>query len=180
MRILLIGDSITEAFNTSKLLPEFKITNKGVYGDNTVGVLNRLREDVIEEKPDIVSILIGTNDFALEKSDDEILENIEEIIISLKAIDAEIVFCSILPVSNIINRSNERISSVNNGIEKLTVKHGINYWNIHKDFIETNGAIQKKYTYDGLHLNETGYYHWANLFREYFPSIISHKKELRQ
>lgn len=173
MRILLIGDSITEGFKTSILLPEFEIINKGVYGDNTEGVLKRLEEHVLNETPDIVSVLIGTNDFALEKTNDQILENIEKIIVLLKNLDAEIVICSILPVSNIINRSNHRINDVNCGVEELTMKHGINYWNIHQFFVDNDGSIQRKYTYDGLHLSEMGYNHWAKLFREYFTVLIS-------
>jgi len=175
MRILLIGDSITEGFNTSLLLPEYDIINKGVYGDNTDGVLKRLGKDVMDEMPDIVSVLIGTNDFALEKTDDQIIENIEKIIVSLKETVTGIIICSILPVSNIINRPNERINSVNSRIEKLALKHNIKYWNIHKFFVNSRGSIQREYTKDGLHLSDMGYALWAKMFREYFFGLISNK-----
>ncbi len=83
--IVAIGDSITQADthwtvqkhkNTiqggwvtrlgstlNKNLPdEYEVINKGINGDTAYGVLNRLDRDVIQLKPDIVIIAIGTND----------------------------------------------------------------------------------------------------------------------
>jgi len=45
-RILLLGDSITESFNTQKLLSEFKIINKGISGNNSTHLLKRLDRDL--------------------------------------------------------------------------------------------------------------------------------------
>ena len=129
-KIVLIGDSITEAFKAAELLPEFNIINKGQFGDNTAGVLARLEKDVIEENPDRVFLLIGTNDFALERTDDELIENInkiiDELIENLK--DTKIYLTPILPTKDIENRPNDRIREVNLILFILTQKYEIEYF----------------------------------------------------
>ncbi len=38
---------------------------------------------------------------------------------------------------------------------------------IHPDFLNNKGEMDEKYTYDGVHLTEEGYYLWADLIRDY-------------
>jgi len=162
-KILLIGDSITEAFKTDKLLPELNIINKGVYGDNTTGVLARLEKDVIDQNPDVVFVLIGTNDFALERTDDELTGNIDKIIniLTEKLENAAIYLTPILPTRNIENRPNERIREVNNTLKMLTQKYGIRYFDLYSCLLD-NGQIAEHFTIDGLHLSDDAYKIWAD------------------
>ena len=166
-KIILIGDSITNAFKTSELLPEFNIINKGVYGDNTTGVLARLQKDVIDENPDAVFILIGTNDFACEKTDEELISNINEIVESVieDCGKAEIFLTPILPTKNIENRPNDRIRGVNLILYTLTQKYGIGYFDLYSQLISPGGELEAKYTVDGLHLSEEAYKVWAEFLR---------------
>ncbi|MCX7726561.1 MAG: SGNH/GDSL hydrolase family protein [Chitinispirillaceae bacterium] len=77
--ILFIGDSITDCNRSSsnklgngyvsiinnelsKRYPSIKITNRGVSGDTIKELAARWKEDCIDLKPDIISILIGIND----------------------------------------------------------------------------------------------------------------------
>lgn len=80
--ILFQGDSITDADRSRELdyktgigYPtlvigelgfdnpnEYKFYNKGVSGNRVVDVYSRIKEDIINLKPDIMSILIGVND----------------------------------------------------------------------------------------------------------------------
>jgi lysophospholipase L1-like esterase len=78
IRILTFGDSITEGvgngvyrFQTfthylGKALKEkgFNVVmfREGVSGETTIGALNRIKTDVLLKKPDIVTIMYGTND----------------------------------------------------------------------------------------------------------------------
>lgn len=167
-KILLIGDSITEAFKTSELLPEYNIINKGIYGDNTTGVLKRIERDVIEENPDQVFILIGTNDFALERSDDELTSNICEIIeLITENLDDVIVYLTpILPTKNIENRPNDRIRGVNEILKMLTEKYGIEYFDLYSQFVNSAGELDALYTIDGLHLSAEAYKKWAAYLKE--------------
>lgn len=83
MKIIFFGDSITDAgrdrenpenlgngfvlFAANKLRllypdRDFKILNKGISGDRTSELLERIDVDVVREKPDLVVLLIGIND----------------------------------------------------------------------------------------------------------------------
>lgn len=93
MKILFQGDSITDgnrykeperrhdlnhqighsyAFIVSGMLgaeyPDagLKFVNRGISGDTTRGLLRRWREDALDIEPDVLSLLIGTNDCFLE------------------------------------------------------------------------------------------------------------------
>lgn len=69
-RLVLVGDSITHGtigYNYVKILKKklskdrFEFINAGLNGDLTINVLERL-DDIIKCQPDIITILIGTND----------------------------------------------------------------------------------------------------------------------
>ena len=65
--LVCFGDSITHANPgyvgvLQERLPENKIINAGVGGDKTITALMRFQRDVLDVKPDAVSIFLGTND----------------------------------------------------------------------------------------------------------------------
>lgn len=56
----------------------FIILNKGVNGDTTAGLLSRFNQDVLDQAPDMVFILSGTNDFIYrDASPEEAFANME-------------------------------------------------------------------------------------------------------
>lgn len=172
--IVLIGDSITEAFDTTTLLPQFPVVNKGVYGDYTEGVYARLTQDVVSLNPSAVFVLIGTNDMARERTDDEIIGSISRITILLKKQLplAKIVITSILPTLEIENRPNGRINRLNMRIKSLTEEFRIQYFNLHQHFTDDDGNLLKYYTTDGLHISPAGYEHWASILNIHIHSQL--------
>jgi lysophospholipase L1-like esterase len=71
-KIVCIGNSITNGFpfKRSQSFPSliraatgFEVINKGINGETTADVMARFKHDVIDHKPDLVTILTGTNDF---------------------------------------------------------------------------------------------------------------------
>jgi lysophospholipase L1-like esterase len=71
-KIVCIGNSITNGFpfKRSQSFPSliraakgFEVINKGANGETTDQVLARFTHDVLDHKPDMVTILTGTNDF---------------------------------------------------------------------------------------------------------------------
>jgi len=74
IKIVFTGHSIVNGYPFSRkysfpdiagsLLPEnYTVINRGVNGESTADILFRFRQDVIEEEPDAVFIMAGTNDF---------------------------------------------------------------------------------------------------------------------
>lgn len=85
MKIICIGDSLTEGFGVSKaenwvsLLnerTEHEIINRGISGDTTGGMLSRFKADVLDEKPRYVIIMGGGNDFIMGNSLGSVRSNI--------------------------------------------------------------------------------------------------------
>ncbi|MBZ0198562.1 MAG: hypothetical protein K8H86_01755 [Ignavibacteriaceae bacterium] len=168
MKILLIGDSITNGFDTDKLLPDMEIINKGVYGDNSVGVLNRLANDVVTEMPDYVYFLIGTNDFAMGRSNNQLLETLKKTAELIKKYlpKSKIIFTSILPTRRIENRPNERINKMNELIKQLCAEYKAEYFTLHSAMKDKSGQMKIEYTNDGLHLTDAAYKTWAEILRQ--------------
>jgi len=68
--LVCFGDSLTEGDNKyvkflQDRLPKINVINAGRGGDKTPWALTRFQQDVIDRKPDAVSILLGANDAAI-------------------------------------------------------------------------------------------------------------------
>ena len=99
--IIFLGNSISSYTNWNELLGISNARNRGIPGDITFGVLERL-DDIIRGKPAKVFILIGTNDIARNIPDNVILENYRRIIRRFKTGSpaTRIYFQTLLPVNN--------------------------------------------------------------------------------
>jgi lysophospholipase L1-like esterase len=169
-KILLIGDSITDAFDTDSLLPEYNIVNKGVYGNSTTETIDLLNEEFFSSHPSVVFILIGTNDMVRDRSDDFIIENIKYIAERTLELNgaAAIYITSILPVRDIENRSNKRISRLNGLLKVLCLNENYSYFDLAEHFADEEGKLKAEYTEDGLHLTAKAYEKWTEILKQMF------------
>lgn len=161
--IVLFGDSLTEGFKLQEFFNDDRLINKGIYGDNTSGVLERIENNLAGIEAVKVFVLIGTNDFALGRTNEEIITNLLLITKKIKenAKSAEIFITSILPVRNLENRKNDVILKVNELIKKLTEDESVNYFDLHSAMKDSKGELPEEYSEDGLHLTAAGYAVWA-------------------
>src|SRR5574338_412786 len=81
--IIFLGNSITAGIDWMELLGRTDVRNRGISGDITFCVLERLNE-VTEGKPSKVFILIGINDIARNIPDSVIARNYQKIIQRIK------------------------------------------------------------------------------------------------
>ena len=83
---VLFGDSITEIFNSYELFYAFSQTskqavyNRGISGDTSDRLLERLECNALNINPKNLVILIGTNDIGLGLPTEYTLNNIKEIL----------------------------------------------------------------------------------------------------
>src|SRR5690606_34651148 len=77
--IVFAGNSITFWGNWSEMLDSRRIKNRGIPGEHTFGLLNRL-DGIIEGKPHKIFIMIGINDLGKGLSDSVILRNWHDIL----------------------------------------------------------------------------------------------------
>ena len=76
--IVMIGDSITDGAEWYELLKNNEVQNRGIGGDTTKGILDRL--DTINKSIKKAFIMIGINDIYRYETTDEIYENYLKII----------------------------------------------------------------------------------------------------
>ena len=76
--VAFIGDSLTDGYDLSTYYPRYVTANRGIGGDTTFGLEERLQVSLYDLKPKVVVMLIGANNM------DTMLENYESILQGLK------------------------------------------------------------------------------------------------
>jgi lysophospholipase L1-like esterase len=172
-KVIMLGNSITEGGNWKKLLKDSTVINRGISGDVTFGVINRL-DDIIKRQPSKVFLLIGINDLSRKTPDEVILENLFSIVSKIRSgsPSTEVFVQSILPTNetfkNFIPNFKGKASSIltiNTQLQRYANKMKFTYVDLYSKFLDANGLMDAKYATDGLHLNELGYQHWVSILR---------------
>ena len=173
--IIFIGNSITDGGERSELFNDLKVKNRGISGDISAGVLNRL-DEVAKRKPSKVFLLIGVNDLAKNISPDSLIKNIFRIASYLKqeSPSSKLFVQSILPGNNVYGKfpghtaKREQIKTVNAQLSQQAKSYGYTFVDLYSSFANENGELKKDLTNDGLHLTGKGYLLWKHLV---FPLV---------
>jgi len=173
--ILFVGNSITEGGDWAAMFPDVNTRNRGISGDVSDGILNRL-EEITSSQPTKIFLMIGTNDLARGKSVAYVLKNTQLIIERIKqqSKNTKIYLQNVLPYNPTVGKKfsghkskQQTVLVLNKQLRKLARKHRITYINTHKKFRDSKGMLIKNLTYDGLHLNKNGYVHWTKVLKRY-------------
>jgi len=172
--IVFLGDSITDGCNWSEMFQDKRIINRGINGDQTMGVLSRL-DEVIESKPVKIFLMIGINDLADGKIKEEIVYNIKQIvkIIHKESPDTQIFLQSLLPVNkdfgHFKNHTNktEQIIRINRALKNFSTTNDITYIDLYSLFVTKDNKLNPDHTNDGLHLTGSGYLLWKSAVSKY-------------
>lgn len=173
-QVVFFGNSLTQGGKWNEYFPEQNTANRGIGGDNTLGMLGRLHE-IIESKPTKLFIMAGVNDISLKRSNDKIITGIKSIIYQVRegSPDTKIYVQSLLPINNDDKRfkrmegKEKQIEQLNKEMEKFCKKERIPFINIYPAFLGEKRKLDPKFTTDGIHLNEAGYTVWVDQIREY-------------
>jgi lysophospholipase L1-like esterase len=164
--IVMLGDSITEGVEWNELMGMPNIANRGIGGGTTEGFCKRL-ESIYKIKPEMCFIMGGINDIGHGISVEKILENIGIIIEGLCENGIKPVIQSALYVSakkDNWEKINKNVEKLNSGLKNICVKNGIAFVDINGT-VSSNGSLAEQYTYDGVHLNGSGYNEWKKLIK---------------
>ena len=96
--IIFFGDSQIDLWWMAPSFGSLPIVNKGVSGDWALKAADRFEKDVINLKPKILVMLIGTNDLGNGQPIDSIISNIEIMLKKAANQNIKIIICSLLPV----------------------------------------------------------------------------------
>lgn len=154
--------SLPEAFPNIN----WRIINSGINGNTTREGVSRIKSDVLDYKPDIVTILFGSNDSALNEYQHRALYEFEE---NLKTItekilndtSAEIIFITPPPLieDDIFPfTTNKAVKLYSDVIKKTADSYGCRLIDFNCLLADTaRGNLAPYLQYDGLHLSDKGY-----------------------
>lgn len=157
--VAFLGDSLTDGYDLERYYPQYLTANRGIGGDTTFGLENRLKVSAYDLKPKVVVMLIGANNF------DTMLDNYERILEGLRdnLPDSKIVLLSLTSMGGNWGKNNHKAAYNNVSIKLLSEKYGYEFVDLYSPLfnLET-GEIRAEYTTDGGHLTPEGYEVFTN------------------
>jgi lysophospholipase L1-like esterase len=174
VELLLLGDSITEAWKGQKALwaerfAPLKAANLGMSGDCTQHLLWRLRNGALEGKPRAALVLIGTNNLGWGK------QSVESTVAGVEAVVAELRGARVL-LLGLFPRGEKpddpcraKIRAVNAGLSKIP---NVRYLDLGNLFLKPDGTIDAVLMPDFLHLSEAGYRVWADAVKAPLDELL--------
>ncbi|MBO4848808.1 MAG: hypothetical protein J5586_06625 [Clostridia bacterium] len=158
--IIFLGDSLTDGCDIAKYYGEYRASNRGIGGDTTYGLIERLQVSAFDAHPQVIVLLIGGNDILGGKSIESVCKNYETIITGIRQHlpDTAIVWCSLSPLGNDWAKHNETVIRCNERIRQLAEKYGCAFVDIFSPLCNAQtGEIYEEYTVEGVHFTDAGY-----------------------
>lgn len=153
--VAFIGDSLTDGYDLKKYYPQYVTANRGIGGDTTFGLEDRLDISVIDLKPKVVVMLIGANNM------DTMLENYESILQKLKTglPETRVVVLSLTAMGGDNWGKKNQLAAYNNvSIKLLAKKYGFEFVDLYSALYDVSiGEVYEGYTVDGGHFTHEGY-----------------------
>ena len=153
--VAFIGDSLTDGYDLATYYPQYVTANRGIGGDTTFGVEERLQISLFDLKPKVVVMLIGANNM------DTMFQNYESILQSLKENlpESKIVLLSLTSMGGEHWGRKNQLAAYNNvSIKLLAQKYEYAYVDLYSALYNlSTGEIYESYTTDGGHLTPLGY-----------------------
>ncbi len=172
-----VGSSLCELFPISEMLqnvePRIRVYNRGIGGDVTDGLLQRMEESIFALEPKKVFINIGTNDISSpDYTRERLLAQYRKILEQIQARlpETKIYVLSYYPVNRELPgvdfaqvaamfgaRTNEELRAVNGALKALASSLGCTYIDVFDCLTDENGNLRAEYTVEGMHMYANGY-----------------------
>ena len=167
-RVVFFGDSITDFWHLNEYFPDSDYINRGIAGQTSGQLLQRMKNDVIDLHPEAVMIMIGTNDLVREIPVTAIEGNYQILADMAAAYKIKVIFASVTPVSDYhkdqeptYERTPQRppvlIKALNEWLQKFCSERGYFYVDYFTATVDPAGQFQAEMSDDGLHPNAKGY-----------------------
>ncbi|NDW12525.1 esterase [Bacteroides sp. 214] len=173
--IVFLGNSLTENANWSELTGKKKIVNRGIIGDEIMGIYDRL-DQILPGKPKKIFLMSGTNDVSHDLSTDEIVSRMALLIdrIQQESPKTKLYLQSLLPINESFGRykkmtgKTDQIPAINACLKQLAEEKNIDFIDLFPLFVQPRTNIMRKeLTNDGLHLKSEGYEIWGKAIKKY-------------
>ena len=184
--VVFVGDSIFELYDLKKWFKDKDYINRGISSNKSEDVLNRLQTNVIDLKPSVVIIHVGTNDIGHNIPNEKYIANMDKIINQLQTQlpNCTIIVDSIYPTVTLNSynsknvtkvRENSTINNTNIALKYIKKKKKVIYLDTHNSLL-LDDKLNKTYTIDGLHLSDSGYNIVTREITNQLNYLVSKKK----
>jgi len=170
--IVFVGDSHIQLFETESYFPNSKTINRGILGDDIIGLTNRI-ESILLKNPKLLVLEIGTNDLK-DHSSSEIFELYKKLLATIQLKKTKVIVTALFPLAenNYLtlrerqlqkcNDLNLKIKEINDLLLDYCKVKNIKFVNINPEFFNNKSGLAHFLNNDGLHLNKKGYQLWAS------------------
>ena len=153
VEVAFLGDSLTDGYDLAKYYPQYVTANRGIGGDTTFDLEERLQVSVYDLKPKVAVMLIGAN------NPETMLDNYEDILIGLcdHLPDTKVVLLSLTAMGgDTWGKWNACLNNVS--IRLLAETYGCTYVDLFTPLFDVaTGEVREGYTTDGGHFTHEGY-----------------------
>lgn len=183
-QIVFIGDSITDLYPLDTYYSDLDLAvyNRGIGGDTTLGLKDRLDISVFDLEPKVIVMMIGINDINGGRSVSSIIETYSQIVreIKVRLPNTKLYCISVLPLNKDIesytphnaDNKNKQVLELNILIEQLTMEVNASYLDLHSLVLD-GVYLNKEYSDDGIHLNANGFKVWTDVLKPFLEEIIN-------
>ncbi len=177
---IFLGNSITDGGEWSEQYQALSILNRGISGDISAGILNRM-DEIVRHKPEKLFLMIGINDLSRNIAPDSVLKNMLQIVTILRSHSpsSRMYVQSILPVNDGFRKFNyysgqpESINRLNKNLQDSAGKYRYMFLDVGKALSDENGKLSAAFTNDGLHLNGNGYTAWKQVVYPHVRDVLA-------
>ncbi len=152
--VAFLGDSLTDGYDLAAYYPQYVTANRGIGGETSHGLEERMQISLYDLGPKVAVILIGGNNL------DTMMENYERMLVDVKETlqDTEVILVSLTAMGGDYAKKNPLVAYNNVIIRKLADKHGFAFVDVYTPLLDlATGEIAAAYTSDGVHLTKRGY-----------------------
>ena len=175
--IVMYGDSHSEyGGDWSRHFPGAgKIINRGIIGDDSQGMYNRL-DLVLPYHPKKIFFECGANDLSHGWTVERVFQGITRVLATIRerSPKTELYVQSVLPLNEEVGTwkylkgKDDLIIQLNNKLKEYCASHALTYIDLYTPLLGAHPKTMKaEYCRDGLHLTEKGYEVWAKTIRPY-------------
>ena len=155
-KVVLLGDSRIAAAEWSELFDRCEISNRGISGDTTSGVLRRLPSSVPTGEV-ICVVQVGVNDLILGAAIEQVVANYARIVdYLLKEKKARVVLTSVILAAEEQNELNRAITECNRQLAQLASSTGVKWIDLGPT-LSPDRYLRSDLRSDAVHLNGDGY-----------------------
>jgi CubicO group peptidase (beta-lactamase class C family)/lysophospholipase L1-like esterase len=167
--IVFLGNSLTEGGKWNQYFPKQKTVNRGIVGDEAMGIYDRLYQ-ILPGKPKKIFLQTGANDVSHDLSIDSIVGLVAQVVdkILRESPETKLYLQGSLPINESFQRyknltgKTEVFPQLNERLKDLAASRGIVFVNLFPLFTQPGtNELRKELTTDGLHVNSKGYDIWV-------------------